>query len=92
TAHLLPAKVMQVNEIIENPEPGTSPIGEKGILVELDENPEVMANWTVVTLEYYKYPTPKVITYEVLSTQKQITVNYHAVAVKLDGDLSTYIQ
>lgn len=92
TSHVYPAKVMKVNKIIENPKPGTSYIGEEVLLVELDENPNVMANWTVVNLKYYKYPTPKVIEYEILSEIKHITVNYHAVAVEIDGDLSAYIQ
>jgi hypothetical protein len=91
TLILYPAKVMKVNRIIENPEPGTSYIGEEGILVELDGNPDVMANWTVVHLKYYKYQTPKVIEYEIFSELRQITVNYHAVEVELDGDLSAYI-
>ena len=91
TFHLFPAKVMKVNQIIENPKPGTSYIGEEGILVELDENPNVMANWTVVNIKYYKYPTPKVIKYEILSEQQQIIVNYHVVTVEIDGDLSAYI-
>ena len=92
TFHLLPAKVMKVNKIIENPKPGTSYIGDEGILVEIDENPNVMANWTVVNLKYYKYPEPKIIRYKLLSEQRQITVHYHAVSVEIDGDLSTYIQ
>ena len=71
TFHLLPAKIIKVNEIIENPKPGTSYIGQEGILVELDENPNVMANWTVVKLQYYKYPKPKEIKYEILSEKKQ---------------------
>lgn len=92
TAHLLPAKVMKVNKIIENPKPGTSYIGEESILVELNENPEVMANWTVVKIKYYKYSEPKIIKYKIFSESKQITVNYHAVSVELDGDLSSYIK
>ena len=91
TFHLLPAKVMKVNKIIENPKPGTSYIGPEGLLVELEENPNVMANWTVVNIKYYKYPTPKIIKYEILSEQKEITVNYHAVKVETEGDLSAYI-
>lgn len=82
---------MKVNKIIENPKPGTSYIGDEGILVELDENPTVMANWTVVNIKYYKYPTPKTIMYEVLSDHKEIMVNYHAVMIDIDGDLSAYI-
>jgi len=92
TFHLIPAKVMKINKIIENPKPGTSYIGDEGILVEIDENPSVMANWSVVTIKYYKYPEPKIIRYKILSEQKVISVNYHAVSIKLDGDLSTYIQ
>lgn len=91
TFHIYPAKVMKINKIIKNPKPGTSYIGEEGILVELDENPKVMANWTIVNLKYYKYPEPKVIEYEIFSEQKKITVNYHAVEVEVDGDLSAYI-
>ncbi len=91
TAHLLPAKVMKINKIIENPKPGTSYIGEGGLLVELDENPNVMANWTVVNIKYYKYPEPKIIKYKIFSEQKEITVNYHAVTIELVGDLSAYI-
>jgi hypothetical protein len=91
TAHLLPAKVMKINKIIENPKPGTSYIGDEGILVELDKNPEVMANWSVVKIKYYKYPEPKTINYKIFSEPKQITVNYHAVSVELAGDLSPYI-
>lgn len=44
TLQLLPAKVIRVNQIIEDPEPGTSYIGDTGILLEVEENPEVMAN------------------------------------------------
>jgi len=91
TAQLLPAKVLKINKIIENPAPGTSYIGKEGILVEVDDNPNVMANWTVVNLKYYKYPEPKIIKYELFSEQKQLTVKYHAVSVEIDGDLSAYI-
>jgi hypothetical protein len=59
TAQLLPAKVLQVNKIIEDPAPGNSYIAKEGILVEVDENPTVMANWTVVKVKYYQYPGPK---------------------------------
>jgi hypothetical protein len=83
---------MKVNKIIENPKPGISYIGEESILVELNENPEVMANWTVVKIKYYKYSEPKIIKYKIFSESKQITVNYHAVSVDLDGDLSSYIK
>jgi hypothetical protein len=92
TFQLIPAKVLQVNKIIEDPKPGTSYIGEDSILVEVDENPKVMANWTVVNIKYYKYPSPKIIKYKIFSEQKELTVNYHAVSVVIDGDLSKYIQ
>ena len=92
TFHLFPAKVMKVNTIVENPKPGSSYIGEESILFELDHNPNVMANWSVVNIKYYKYPTPKIVKYEILSEQKQITVNYHAVEIKVEGDLSAYLQ
>jgi hypothetical protein len=91
TFHLIPAKVIRINKIIENPKPGTSYIGEKSILVDVDENPQVMANWTVVKIKYYKYQEPKIIKYKILSEQNEISVNYHAVSVLIDGDLSTYI-
>lgn len=92
TYQLLPAKVIKINNIIENPKPGNSYIGKKGILVEVDENPNVMANWSVVNIKYFKYPEPKIIKYEIFSEQKELTVNYHAVSVVLDGDLSAYIK
>ncbi len=91
TAHSIPAKVLKINEIIKNPDPGTSIIGEEGLLVEMDQNPDVMANWTVVAIKYYQYEKPKVIRYEVLSEQQEITVNYHAVSVEIVGDLSAYM-
>ncbi len=92
TLQLLPAKAIKINNIVENPKPGNSYIGKKSILVEVDENPNVMVNWSVVNIKYYKYPKPKIIKYEIFSEQKQLTVNYHAVSVKLDGDLSAYIK
>jgi len=92
TLQLLPAKVMKINNIVEEPKPGTSYIGNEGILVEVDENPDVMANWTVVKVGYYKYPEPKIIRYQLFSQQQQVTVPYHAVSVEIDGDLSRYIQ
>jgi hypothetical protein len=82
---------MRINRIIEDPAPGTSYIGEEGILVELDKNVEVMANWTVVEIEYYEYQEPKVIAYKVLEDEYEITVGYRAVSVDIDGDLSDYI-
>jgi hypothetical protein len=92
TFQLLPAKVLKINKIIEHPKPGTSYIGEEGILVEVADNPEVMANWTVVDIKYFKYHEPKIIKYEILSMQKEITVKYHAVSIVIDGDLSKYIE
>lgn len=91
TYQLLPAKVMRINEIIDDPEPGTSYIGDTSILLEVEENPEVMANWTVVTVKYLEYKEPKTIKYKVLSEQYKITVKYHAVSVEVTGDLSEYI-
>lgn len=92
TYHLLPAKVMRVNEIVEDPKPGTSYIGDKGILVELDRNIDVRANWTVVDIEYYRYVEPKTITYELFGEVHKITVNYHAESVNIAGDISEYIE
>jgi hypothetical protein len=91
TFQLLPAKVIRINEIVEDPEPGTSYIGDTGILVEVEENPEVMANWTVVTVRYLEYEEAKTIRYEILSEQHEITIKYHAVSVEVTGDLSEYI-
>ncbi len=92
TYQLLPAKVIRINEIIKDPKPGTSYIGEKSILVEVDENPKVMANWTVVKIKYYEYEEPKTIKYKLLSEEAEIAVNYHAVSVTIDGDLSAVIK
>ena len=92
TFHLIPAKVIRINKIIEDPEPGTSYIGEEAILVEVEENPNVMANWTVVSIKYLRYHKPKTIKYEILSEQHEITINYHAVSVDIKGDLSSYIK
>ena len=92
TLHIIPAKVIRVNEIIENPKPGTSYIGDEGILVEIDENIEMMANWTIVKIEYYQYPKPKIIKYKILSDEAEITVKYRAVKLEVVGDLSSYIK
>ncbi len=92
TFHLIPAKVIKINKIIENPEPGTSYISDEGILVEIEDSPNVMANWTVLDVKYFKYHEPKTIRYEMLSEQHEITVNYHAVSVVITGDLSKYIK
>lgn len=93
TYHLLPARVMRVNEIVPEPKPGSSVIGERSIVVHMDENPTgVMANWTVVRVQYYEYDEPRTITYELFSEQKELTVDYHAVRVEMDGDLSPYVQ
>jgi hypothetical protein len=56
------------------------------------DNPNIIANWTVVDVQYYIYAEPKTINYEILSEQKQLNVNYHAVKVTIDGDLSQYIK
>ncbi len=92
TYHLIPARVMRINTIIEDPEPGSSIIGNESILIEVDDNPDVMANWTVVKIKYYKYPQPKTFKYEALSKEYEITVNYYAEEVVIDGDLSAYTQ
>ena len=92
TMQLLPAKVIRVNRIIEEPKPGTSVIGEEGMLVEVEENPQVMANWSVVRVRYREYPQPKKIAYEILSESYEISVSYHAVSVEVIGDLSAYIR
>ena len=92
TYHLIPAKVIKINKIIENPKPGTSYIGEEAILVEVEGSPNVMANWTVVRIKYFRYHKPKTIKYEILSEQHEITVNYHTVSVDITGDLSSYIK
>ena len=91
TVQILPASVLKINKIIENPGPGTSYIGEDSILVDVDVNPEVIANWTVVNVTYIQYHEPKTITYEILSERQAITVKYHAVSVVKDGDLSQYV-
>lgn len=91
TFQLLPAKVLKINGIVENPEPGTSYIGDTGILLEVEENPKVMANWTVVTVKYLEYEEPKTIRYEILSEEHEITVKYRAVSVEVTGDLSDHI-
>ncbi len=92
TLYLIPAKIIKINKIIENPKPGTSYIGDESILVEVEEGLDVMANWTVVNIKYYKFKKPKIIKYEIFSKQNEITVNFHAVEVVKDGDLSSYIQ
>jgi len=51
-----------------------------------------MAKWSVVNIKYFKYPEPKIIKYEIFSELKELTVNYHAVSVERDGDLSAYIK
>lgn len=91
TYYLIPAKVMRVNEIIEEPKTGTSYIGEEGILVELQQNVDVQANWTVVIIEYDKYQKPQTLSYEMFEKQREITVEYYATNVTVDGDISEYI-
>lgn len=91
TFQLLPAKVLRINEIVADPEPGTSYIGDAAVLVEVEENPEVMANWTVVTAKYLEYTEPKTIRYEILNEQYEVSVKYYAISVEVTGDLSEYI-
>jgi len=92
TYHLIPAKVMKVNEIVEDPAPGTSYIGDEGILLELEANVDVRANWTVVDIEYYQYEEPKTISYELFGEGHKITVKYHAERIVVFGDISEYIE
>ena len=92
TLHLIPVKVVKINKIIEDSKPATSYIGDKGIMVRLEDNPNVMANWTVVKIKCFKYPAPETIDYEVLSEKIHIAVNYHAVEVEIKGYLSAYTQ
>jgi hypothetical protein len=91
TYHVIPAKVIRINRIIEDPDPGTSYIGDESILVELNENVDVMANWTVVEIEYYEYPEPKTIHYEIFSERHSVELSHHACRIEVVGDLSTYI-
>lgn len=91
TYHLLPAKVMQINRIVQDPQPGKSIIGEEAIMVEVEENPDVQANWTVVKVVYSRYPETKIITYELLGEQHQVTVENHAESLEIVGDLSPYL-
>ena len=42
--------------------------------------------------KYYRYDKPKTISYKIFSEEKEITVNYHAVDLQMDGDLSSYIE
>ena len=92
TYHLIPAKVIKINKILDNPDPGTSNISDDGILFDLDENPNVMANWTVLKIKYFQYHQPKTIKYKILSEEHEITVKYHAVSITIDGDLSKYLE
>ena len=59
TATIIPAKVIQINELIKNPAPGKSYIGSNKIICEVDKMPKVMANWTIVKVQYIKYPKQK---------------------------------
>jgi hypothetical protein len=92
TYHLIPAKVLRVNEIVGDPEPGTSYIGKEGLLVEFEGKLDVMANWSVVDVAYYKYEQPKTIHYKVFGKDYKVTVSYHAQSVIVDGDISRYIK
>lgn len=92
TLHLIPARVMRVNGIVEDPAPGSSYIGDDSILVEIGENLDVTANSTVVDVEYLEYPEPKVIDYEVFGDAYRVEVEYRALEVHVDGDISQYIR
>ena len=92
TYHLIPAKIMRVNEIVKNPEPGTSYIGSDGILIEYEGNLDVMANWSVVDVEFFRYERPKTIRYNLFGEQHEVDVDYHAKSVVVDGDVSQYIE
>ena len=87
----IPAKVIQINELIEDPEPGKSYIGEKKMIFEVDEMPEVVTNWTILKVEYIKYPQPKTIKYTILSNEQELKVENKVVSLSIVGDLSTYI-
>lgn len=91
TLHLIPAGVMRVNRIVEDPEPGSSYIGDDSILVEIGEDLDVTSNSTVVDVEFREYPEPKVIDYEVFGDAYQVEVEYRALDVQVDGDISQYI-
>lgn len=91
TYYLIPAKVMRVNRIVTNPEPGSSYIGDDSILVAMDENMDVRANWTVVDVEYRQYPEPRVIEYELFSEKHRIEVKYQSVQIDIKGNISEYI-
>jgi len=92
TYYLIPAKVMQVKAIVKDPEPGTSHIGDEGIVVEVERNLDVRANWTVVDIEYYEYEEPKTINYKLIDKDRKVTVKYRAESVVIDGDISEYIE
>lgn len=91
TATIIPAKVIQINELIKNPAPGKSYIGSNKIICEVDKMPKVMANWTIVKVQYIKYPKPKKITYKLLSEEKEIEVQNKVLSLTITGDLSKYI-
>jgi hypothetical protein len=92
TYHLIPAKVIRVNEIVQNPEPGTSYIGEDGLLIEFEGTLDVMANWSVVNVEYYEYKEPKTIHYTAFGEEYKVSVRYRAQRVVVDGDISQYVE
>lgn len=92
TYHLIPANVMRVNEIVEDPEPGASHIGDKGILLEIEGDLDPRANWTVVEVEYLEYPEPKTIQYELFEEEHEIKVNFRALNVAVEGNISEYIE
>jgi len=90
TVQLLPAKIIRINENKEDPDPGTSYIGDVSIL-EVKENPEVISNWSIVTVNYLDYEKPKIIKYDILSEQYEITVRHRAISLEVIGDLSEYV-
>jgi len=90
TVQLLPAKIIRINENKEDPDPGTSYIGDVSIL-EVKENPEVISNWSIVTINYLDYEKPKIIKYDILSEQYEITVRHRAISLEVIGDLSEYV-
>lgn len=92
TYHLIPAKMMRVNEIVEDPQPGSSYIGDKGMLFEIDQNMDLRANWTIVQVQYHEYQEPKTIQYELFGEKHEVAVHYRAINVIVDGNISDYIQ
>ena len=90
TLHNIPAKIIKVNEIDPNPLAGKSIISENSLLIEFDKDLQIMSNWSIVKFKYKKYDEPKIIKYELFGEEKEITIKYQAVDIKLDGDLSQF--